>query len=143
MDLYIALHKFNKAMEIKETQKGFLIIEVVISVFIVGVMLLVYAAASNTMALNRTAKNQQLAYRIANNEMERLRSLSYASLPASGTFTDTLLSTLPSSTAIRTVADYNASTKQVTTVVTWRDPGSSVTRNVTLTTLINQYGLGQ
>ncbi len=124
-------------------QKGFSIIEVVVSLFILGVVLLVYAAANNTLILNRIAKHQQLAYRIAANKMESLRSAGYISLPATSTFTDPLFTNLPTASGNIEVTVYDTKTKEVTVTVTWREQGTAVDKRSTVTTLITQGGLGQ
>lgn len=124
-------------------QKGFTVIEVVVSLFMLGVVVLVYAAANNTLILNRIAKHQQLAYRIAENELESLRATPYASLPSSGSFVDSSLSNLPNGSGNITVSAYDSKTKQVAVTVAWTEQVSSTSKAVTLTTLINQWGLGQ
>lgn len=127
----------------KDKQKGSTIIEILISLFIFGIVLVIYSAASNTLLLNKGAKNQQLAFRIASNQMETLRATSYASLPGSGPLSDPLLSSLPSGTASLQASDYNEDVKEFTVIVSWREVGNSNTRTVTLTTLITEGGLGQ
>ena len=121
-------------------QNGFSLIEVPIALFIIGVMLLIYAAASNTAVLNRGARYEELANRIASSEMEDLKHSGYAGLPASGSFTHSLLSQLPNATATFTVADYNSDTKQVDVNINWRDLGGKA-RSVSLTTLVAKNGL--
>ncbi|SRR6266404_5511040 len=125
----------------KNKQSGFSIIEVPIALLIIAVMLVVYGLASNSVVLNHSSKDQDLAHHIAVSEIEDLRHLGYANLPASGSFSHSQLSLLPQSSASITISDYNADTKQVTVTVTWKEPASSVTRSVSLVTLINQYGL--
>lgn len=127
----------------KRGQKGSTIIEIIISLFIFGIVLVIYSAASNTLLLNKGTKNQQLAFRIASNQMEILRATAYDSLPAGGSLSDPLLSTLPSGTVVLTVSSYNAKTKELTVTVSWKEVGNSNTRNVALTTLITKGGLGQ
>lgn len=122
-------------------QAGFGILEVPISLFIIAVMLLIYGAASNSMTLNRNSKEQDLGHFIAVSELEDLRALGYANLPASGAFSHPLLENLPGGTATLTVSDYNNDTKEVIVTVTWKDPGSFTIHSTVLTTLINKYGL--
>jgi prepilin-type N-terminal cleavage/methylation domain-containing protein len=123
----------------KQNQSGFSIIEVPIALFIIGVMLLIYAAASNTIVLNRNARYQELANRIASSEMEDLHNDGYSGLPVSGNFTHSLLSQLPNSSATLRVSDYNSDTKQVDVNVSWQDAASG-RRSVSLTTLIANHG---
>ena len=131
-------------IRLRSHEQGFSLIEIVVSLGIIGIVLVIYAAAANTMSLNQSARNKQLAYRIANSSIEQLRGTAYASLPASVTITDPLLARLPhGASGSVTVTTYNAKTKQVTSTVTWKDPASAAQRTVTLTTLITEGGLGQ
>jgi prepilin-type N-terminal cleavage/methylation domain-containing protein len=124
-------------------EQGFTVIEVVVSLFIFGMMLLVYVASANTVTLNRSSKNKQVAYRVAASAIEELRATPYAALPTSHAITDPLLSTIPSGAGTVNISTYNAKTKQVVSTVTWRDPGSSQTRSFSLTTLITEGGIGE
>lgn len=125
----------------KNLQSGFSLLEVPISLFIIAVMLLVYAAASNTLMLNRNSREADLANYIAVSEIEDLRNTGYANLPASGAFIHPLLDQLPSGAATIAVTDYNNDTKEVVVTVSWKDPGSFAAHSAVLTTLINKYGL--
>lgn len=127
--------------KIKSNQKGFSLIEVIISIFIIGVVLVIYVVSSNSIVLNRNSKRQELALRIASSKIEELRNTAYASLPSTGSFSHSLLTNLPSGAANLTVSSYNATTKQVVVTVTWAEPNNPNTRQVELTTLINQGGL--
>lgn len=73
--------------------------------------------------------------------METLRNTAFASLPASGSFTDTDLSKLPQATAVQTITNYQSSTKikLATITVSWTESG--VTKNAKLETLISETGL--
>ncbi len=124
-------------------QKGFSIIEVVVSLFMLGVILLVYASANNTLVLNRIARHQQEAYRIAANKLESVRAVPYASIPSSGTFVDPLMANLPGSSGALAVSAYDSRTKQVVVTVSWREPGTPTDKSAVVTTLITQGGLGQ
>ncbi len=123
------------------TKKGFTIIEVVMSLFIISVMLLVYNAAVNTLTLSTHSKNQEIALKIANNKLETLRRTQFASLPASGSFSDSLLSSLQNGQADLQMHNYNSKTMQAVVIVSWTEHGSSATHNVQLDTLITQGGL--
>lgn len=121
--------------------RGFSLIEVIVSIFIVGVILLMVQAVARSSVLVRTSKNQGIALAIARNELEGLRAGGYATLPSSGSFSDGLLSALPSAaTTTLAVSAYNAKTAQVTVSVVWRDPGSAASSTVSLSTLITQTG---
>jgi Tfp pilus assembly protein PilV len=118
--------------------RGFSMLEVVISLFVVTVAILLSTAILYATSLTRHAKYEDLATKIASNELETLRGLGYAALPASNTFSDTLLASLPQSSASYTVQTYNATTKQVNVVVSWKEQGATV--SVTLATLVTQTG---
>lgn len=121
--------------------RGFSLVEVVISICIIGAILILLQSVVRTGVLVRTAKNEGVALSIARNELESVRSSGYSALPGSGSFSDSLLSTLPSgATTTLTVSAYNAKTKQVTVTVVWRDPGNTASTTVSLDTLITQTG---
>ncbi len=124
-----------------QNQNGFSIIEVLIAIFIIGIMLVFYAASSNTLLLNGNARHLELAQRIAISQMENLRALDIAALPASGTFTNALISGLPGGSGNILVSDVNASTKQVVVTVSWNEPGGNSARSVSFTTIKTQNGL--
>lgn len=121
--------------------RGFSLIEVIISIFVMGVMLILLQAVVHSGVLVRTSKNQGIALSIARNELETLRIGGYAALPVSGSFSDSLMSTLPqAATTMLTVTPYNAKTKQVVVSVEWLDPGASASSTVSLATLVTETG---
>jgi len=125
----------------KKLQSGFSIMEVPIALAIIAVMLVIYTLASNTMLLNRNSRDEDLAHYIAVSEIQDLRNGGYASVPASGSFSHSLLGKLPSASASLTTSDYDTDTKQVSVTVSWLEPGSSTTHSVSLVTLISKFGL--
>jgi len=119
----------------------FPLIEIIISIFFVGVTLLLLQAIIQSGVLVRTSKNQGIALAIARNELENLRGSGYTALPSSGSFPNSLLGTLPPvATTTLTVNAYNEKTKQVTVHVIWKDPGTAASSTVSLSTLITQTG---
>lgn len=121
--------------------RGFSLIEVTISIFIMSVMLLLLQSIIRSNVLVQTSKNQSIALSIARNKIESLRIGGYAALPASGSFSDSLISTLPlAATTTLTVTTYNARTKLVSTSVLWRDRGSTSSSTVSLSTLLIETG---
>lgn len=122
------------------TSRGFSLVEVIVSIFIVGVMLLLLQAIIYSGVLVRTSKSQGIALAIARSELEILRAGGYAALPSSGSFSNSLLSSLPNATTTLIVNSYNEKTKQVTANVIWTDSGSATSSIVSLSTLITKTG---
>lgn len=112
--------------------------EVVVSIFILGLMLVFYQSSFGTMRLAQMQKDKDIALRVVNQKMEALRAGGYGSLGASGSFSDTQLDSLQSASASTTITTYNASIKQVTVGVSWVESGS--TQYLSETTLISQSG---
>lgn len=120
------------------TPRGFSLIEVTIAIAIIGIMIVATGTLLQRIPINgREVRDQDLALKIVRNELEILRATGYAALPASGPFTDTLLSSLTSSSAALAITDFNAKTKRVEVSVSWQGAGV-VARLVSLTTLITQ-----
>jgi prepilin-type N-terminal cleavage/methylation domain-containing protein len=119
--------------------RGFTLIEVTVSIFVIGVMVVASASLLHGVPASRLTLDQGLALSIAQNEIETLRAGGYATLPATGPFTDATLSALSSGAGAITVTDYDAKTKQVEVSVSWREQDLS-SHTVTLTTLITQVG---
>lgn len=118
--------------------RGFSLIEVTVAIAIIGIMIVAAGSLLSRIPVNsREVRDQDLALKIARNEIESLRAAGYAALPASGPFADELLSSLASSSASVAVTAFNAKTKQVSASVTWRGAGQSA-RSISLTTLITQ-----
>lgn len=121
--------------------RGFSLIEVTVSIFIVGVILFLLQALIQSGVLLRISKSQSIALSIVQNKLESLRTNGYVALPPSGTFSDNLVSTLPqAATTTLTVSVYNAQTKQISASVVWRDPGTTASSTVSLSTLITETG---
>ena len=120
--------------------RGFSLLEVVIAVFLIGIIFVMYTAAVKNVSLNRNAKDQEIALRIADTKMEALRNAGYANLPASGSFSDPQMNTIPSGVGAMAVSDFNAKTKQVTVTVSWSEPSIGSSRSVVLSTLITSMG---
>lgn len=128
-------------MKILRSAKGFSLIEVLLSLFIIGILLILYQAANSTWILNQYVKDQDIALRIASTKLADLRYLGYDALPASGPFSDPLLNSLKQGQATVTVATYSSKIKQVLVTVAWKRLGGTATSTVSLTTLMRQGGL--
>lgn len=124
----------------RKNKSGFSLLEVLVTLFFVGLILVLYQSALGKMRLIRYAQGQETALRVANNKIEELRAGGYAALPASGSFSDSQLNTLSGSSATMNITDYNASTKKVVITIQWREPPSTAERNISLTTLITKTG---
>jgi prepilin-type N-terminal cleavage/methylation domain-containing protein len=117
---------------------GFSLIEVLVSVAIIATLIVSVSLLMQRIPIDgREVRDQDVALRIARNEIEDLRALGYDALPASGPLTNTLLSALASSSAAVTVATWSTKTKRVDVTVSWRGAGLAM-RSIVLTTLITQ-----
>ena len=121
--------------------RGFSLIEVTISIFIIGVVLLLLQAIIRSSTLIRMTKSQGIALSIARNKLESVRVGGYTNIPVSGSFSDSLVSTFPrAATTTLTVSTYNTKTKQIIVSVIWRDPGAAASSTVSLLTLMTETG---
>lgn len=122
----------------KRLTRGFSLIEVTVAVAIIGTMIVATSALLQRLPVSgREVRDQDIALKIARNEIEVLRAGGYDALPASGSFANSLLSSLASGSTSVTIAVYDAKTKRADVAVSWTGTGS-VTRTVLLTTLIAQ-----
>lgn len=120
-------------------QRGFSLIEVILTIGIVGTILVVFQAVLTSSALVRTTTFEGVALKIAESKLNVLRHGGYAALPPSGSLTDTNLSLLPEGAETVTVSSFNTGTKQVTVSVSWSDPRAGA-RTVSMTTLVATLG---
>ena len=111
-----------------------------VTLFIVGLILVLYQQALGTVRLVRYANDQEIALRVASNKMEELRSGGYIALPASGSFSDAQLNSLENCSADMAITDYSTETKEIVITIQWRQPPSTSMRNISLTTLITKTG---
>lgn len=107
-------------------QAGMSLIEVIVTMFMISVLLVLYVAALNTVAITKKLKYENLAYHVASKKMEELRSITIASLPASGAISDSMLSQIPTGSGSFTVVDHAgfAGLKEITVTVIWNDGAS-------------------
>ena len=122
----------------RHSARGFSLVEMTVAVAVIGVMIVTTGVLLQRLPVNgREVKDQDLALKIAQNEIEVLRAGGYETLPTSGPFSNPLLGSLASSTAEIAVTDFNAKTKQTVVTISWRGAGA-VIRSLSLTTLITE-----
>lgn len=120
------------------TARGFTLIEAALAIAIIGLIITATGLLlARLPADGREVRDQDVALKIARDEIEGVRAGGYAALPATGAFTHTLLSSLASSSAQVSVSTYNAKTKQVQATVSWRGALGG-TQSISLTTLVTQ-----
>lgn len=118
--------------------RGFSLVESVVATAIIGVTIVATGLLLQRIPVDgREVRDQDLALKIARAEIETLRASGYSALGTSGSFSNSLLTSLASSSATVTIVDYDTRTKKVTATVSWRGTGL-VTRSMSLTTLIAQ-----
>jgi prepilin-type N-terminal cleavage/methylation domain-containing protein len=120
--------------------RGFSLIEITVSLFMLGVILVLSQSVLNIIPLGALAKHKDIALKIASHQLEELRSLGYENLPASGSFVNPDLMLLASSTGMHTISDYNDKTKEVSVTVSWIEPSESEPYEIELKTLITEIG---
>lgn len=119
--------------------RGFTIIELLVSLFIIAAVILLASAILSTTPVSRNARNQDLALKVAETELAELRATEYDSLPVSGAFTDALLTSIPGSAGSITVTDIGSTTKSIMVTVSWQ-PTTGGTQSVSLTTIVARTG---
>lgn len=124
----------------KTRARGFTLIEVIVSIFIVGLMLLGLVATAQNLPLARFAKNQDLALKIAHTELETLRAGGYDALPTSGSFASSQLSSLPEGAGSVTVSSFGTDIDEVDVVVSWQQENFTSSSTVSLSTLVTKTG---
>jgi len=128
----------------KNTQNGFTIVELIVTVVIAGIIIPSVALALNNLAaINHRARDYALANDIAQNKVETLRSDGYNSLNL-GTVNFT--SELPASMGAPKSASYTVSSpvtgeKQIDISISFTE--YNATRSLTFRTYISELGVGQ
>jgi len=123
---------------VTDRTRGFSLVETTIAIGIVGMIIVAMSVLLGRIPVDgREVRDQDVALRVAQSEIETLRAGGYDALPANGPFTNPLLDSLTAGTASVTIADFDTETKQADVNVSWQGTGGA-TRQVTLTTLITQ-----
>jgi len=127
--------------------QGVSLIEIVISVALVGILVFVLSNVPNSIKLVGSTQRESLAKDIAAKEVEQLRLQTYDNL-SNGTLiiSDSRLSSLPQSTATAIISDCPISVcsnseqlKQAVITVSWSE--SNGVKKVQMTTFISNGGL--
>lgn len=133
-----ATHRASMYVLKQHMHKGFTLIEVLITIFIIGSLIALVGAMFSFISLTRDTKYEDIALRIATNQLESIRAAGYDNAVASSSLSDTLLTSLPSGSASSTIATFNAKTKQVTVGVAWSK--NNQIRTLSISTLLTQTG---
>lgn len=127
----------------QKSEQGFTLIEVIITMFLIIVTLMIYQVTSNAVALNKANRHKEVALRIADQKLQSLRTTAFDSIPASGAFSDSMLSTIPDGAGTITVSDINDQTKDIIVTITWTNPQTTNTQQLSLETYVTEGGIGQ
>jgi type II secretory pathway pseudopilin PulG len=119
--------------------RGFTLIEITVALGIIIAMVVMLGALVKVSVLQKTAQSEEIALTAATAEMENLRVGGYSALPASGSFSNTALSSLSGGSGSVAVTVYDAKTKKVEVTVSWT-AHDGVSHSMTLSTLITQTG---
>ncbi len=119
--------------------RGFTLVEVVVSLFMLGVAMLMFVAVGVLIQNANGIKHANIALTIAHTKLDTIRADGQVAMPTSGPFTDPLLFKLPNGTASTTITNYSASVKEVLVGVSWTT-NTSNERYISLTTLITDVG---
>ena len=81
-----AIRKFTLSkVEGLNAKRGFSLIEILIALFVIVALVTILFSSSGTLFATRDSKLQTVAAKIASKEVENLRNIAFASLPAQGT----------------------------------------------------------
>ena len=119
--------------------RGFTLVEILVSLALVGLVLAVASVLVSTTELSRSARHAARAREIAESALESARAEGSVSLETR-VLADPRLAELPHGAGILTVAPYAAGLAEVTAEVSWRDSQAAESRSFSLTTLIAQEG---
>jgi prepilin-type N-terminal cleavage/methylation domain-containing protein len=128
----------------KKTEQGFTIIELLITIAVVGILVPTLAGFINTLnRFNDRARDLTLVNSLAENKVESLRSIGYSGITAGTTSFDSELPTTLGSphSAIYTVTTPNTGIKQVDLSISYNDHGT--TQTVNYRTFVGELGVGQ
>jgi prepilin-type N-terminal cleavage/methylation domain-containing protein len=131
-------------MKAKRTQKGFTVVELLVTVVVAGVIIPAVAMAlTNLSVVNKLARDQALANLLVQNKVETLRSAGFNSL---NNGTSSFAAELPNTFGSPKTASYTISTpqtglKQVDVSISFTEYNS--TKSSTYRTYVSELGVGQ
>ena len=110
-------------------------VEIIVGISLILVLFALAMLQAGTLDISRKQRYENIAYHAANKQMEDLRETPFASLPASGTVSDPMLSQIPSGAGSFTVNDYPdfSGMKKMVVTITWNDGAA---RSTVLQTLV-------
>ena len=118
---------------------GFTLIEVMLTVFVLVLTAMIFAAIFPTGQISRTkAAHMSYAISLASQKIEAQRSAGYASILVCDP-TDTPLAELPSGNQRISITQYATNVKKVEVTITWSGY-RQVGGNITLVTLVADHG---
>ncbi|HCB02320.1 MAG TPA: hypothetical protein DEP19_08055 [Anaerolineae bacterium] len=92
---------------------------------------------------NKYNRYKEVALRSAETRLQDLRTVSYDSLPTSGTFTNAQIQTLPEGTANLEITEISTGLSEATVTVSWRSPSSNTMQEISLSTFLSEHGIGK
>lgn len=126
----------------QKTDKGFILVEIIISIFLILILFELLIMEAGVLLVSKSQRYENIAYHIANKQMESLRATEFSTLLSSGVISDSLLAQIPSGSGSFSVSDhltYNG-LKELEVRVTWNDGGD---KSVVLKTIAGRGGLNQ
>ncbi len=128
----------------RNTEQGFTIIELLVTIAVVGILVPSLVGFVNTLnRFNDRARDLTLVNSLAENKIESLRSIGYSAIPAGTTsFVNELPTSLGSPrSASFTTTTPNSGIKQIDLTITYNDHGT--TQDVKYRTYVGELGVGQ
>ena len=135
-------------MRTSETQTGFSLVEIIIALFLVGMIVIVISNLPNAVNLVTSSQSDSIIREVAAKKMEDIRLAGYDNLPENSTtaINDTRLNKLPGVAAHTVISDCpvsvcpgNEEVKQVQITISWNENGEAKTYQ--LETLVGRGGV--
>lgn len=114
--------------------QGFTLIEILVSLALIGLVMLVASILISTNELSRNARSTALAQEIVESALERARAEGASSLSNSA-LVDERFSKLPGGSGTIRTSPYDAGLDEVTVEVSWQNSEEN-SKSISLTTLI-------